>query len=69
MNALYQTWTNGIYPKFYQHENMGTEDIEYDLPAMEEYLSRNLRNYSLPRASNATLAKISKLSPKVKLMF
>ena len=33
------TWSNGIYSILYVDRKHGKEDIEYDLPAMEEYLA------------------------------
>ena len=59
MNALYRPGPMEYIPSFIARKH-GEEEIKYDLPEMEEYLKRNLRNYSLSRASNAFISKISR---------
>ena len=68
MNALYRPGPMEYIPSFIKRKN-GEEEIKYDLDACEEYLERNLRNYSLPGAGNAFVAKIGRIFQKVMPMF
>ena len=55
MNALYRPGPLGIFRRLFVEK--WEEPITYDLDACEEYLG-NVRNYRLPRAGNASIAKI-----------
>ena len=58
MNALYRPGPMEYIPKFYCSASMEMEEIEYDLPEMEEFLSQgDLWNYCLSGASNACSLK------------
>jgi DNA polymerase-3 subunit alpha len=56
MNALYRPGPLEYIPSFVDRKN-GKEEISYDLPEMEEYLRRNLWDYSLSRASYVACLK------------
>jgi len=59
MNALYRPGPMAYIPSFIKRKH-GEEVVVYDLPVMEEILERNLWGYSLSRASNVVITKISK---------
>ncbi len=59
MNALYRPGPMEYIPSFIRRKH-GDEEIEYDLPEMEEYPERDLWNYGLSRASNAVISKIGR---------
>ena len=63
MNALYRPGPMEYIPTFINRKH-GREPIKYDLPAMEEYLARNLWYYGLSGAGNVTFPKACRLQQR-----